>query len=162
TSEADRPITGEGLALIEVRDDSVRSAVLFDPDDITGALDELTTRWIASGEVEHSAVIEAHLQILQKLNRHDWEAYNANFAQATYVNHRQLGSGNTVADFATSVEAVAALVPDVWVEPSEILACSAGGVVSDLLAKGNSSDGVEFEIPMVMLGIFDGDRLTHF
>ena len=162
-TDSDRTITAEHLTLTEVGDDNlVHRTILFDPDDINGAIDELTARWIASGEVAHPEVIEAYMQILQKLNRHDWDEYRASLADATYVNHRQLGTGNTIADFTTSVTMLASLVPNLWVEPAEILNHSASGVVSDLLAKGTSSDGVEVEMPMVVLTLFDGDRLAHF
>jgi class 3 adenylate cyclase len=163
TDEADQPITVESLTLTEVTvDELAHYTVVFDPDDINGAFHELTARWIASGEVNHPEVIEAHLQILQELNRHDWDAVIASLAGATYINHRQLGSGETVADFATSVTMIASLIPNVWVEPAEILKCSAAGAVGDLLAKGTSSDGIEVEIPMLLLGLFDRDRLTRF
>jgi hypothetical protein len=52
--------------------------------------------------------------------------------------------------------------PNVWVEPAETLKCSASGAVGDMLVKGTSPDGVEVEIPMLMLGLFDGDHLTRF
>jgi len=161
-SEPDQPITVELLALTEVGDgDLIRSTVSFDPDDINGAFAELTARWIASGEVEHPQAIEAHLKILQVLNRHDWDTYRARLADATGVNHRQLGAGATIADFIRSVDTVASLIPNFWVEPTNILRYSVSGAVGDLLAKGTSSDGADVEIPMLMLGLFDGDRLTH-
>ncbi|AGB23747.1 putative ATPase [Mycobacterium sp. JS623] len=163
TAEPDVPIAAEYLTVVEVSDDGLlRHSVRFDPEDINGAIAELTARWIASGEVAHPQVIKAHLRILQELNRHDWDAHNASLAGATYVNHRQLGTGETVTDFATSVTAVVSLIPNVWVEPSEILRYSASGVVGDLVAKGTSLDGVEIEIPMVLLSFFEGNRLTHF
>jgi hypothetical protein len=162
-SEPDQPTTVELLALTEVGDgDLIRNTVSFDPDDINGAFAELTARWIASGEVEYPQVIEAHLRILQVLNRHDWDTYRASLAHATGVNHRQLATGTTVADFIKSVDMGASLIPNFWVEPTNILRYSASGVVGDLLLKGTSSDGVEVEIPMLMLGVFDGDLPTHF
>ncbi|MFG1932828.1 BTAD domain-containing putative transcriptional regulator [Mycobacterium sp. NPDC048908] len=161
--ETDRPVTVESLTLTEVTDDELaHNAVIFDPEDMNGALAELTARWLASGEVTNPEVIEAHLKVLQQLNRHDWPAWRASIAGATYLNHRQLGAGETVDDFSTSVAAIASLIPNVWVEPTEIIDYSASGVLSDLLARGTSADGTEVEIPMVMLGLFDGGRLSHF
>jgi hypothetical protein len=161
--EVDRPITVETLIVTAVNDhELVSRAVNFDADDISGALRELTARWIASGEVSHPQVIEAYLKILQELNRHDWDAYSASLADATYLNHRQLGTGETVADFTASVAAIASLIPNVCVVPTEILNCSASGVLGDVVAKGTSRDGGDVEIPMMMLGLFNGDRLTHF
>jgi hypothetical protein len=163
TAETTRPITVELMTLTEVADNELDSyTIFFDPDDINEAVAELTARWIASGEVAHPEVIEAYTQILQTLNRHDWDVYAASLVDATYANHRQLGTGETIPDFITSVSTIASLIPDVRVEPTEIFNYSASGAVGDILAKGTSSDGVEVEIPMVFLGLFDGDRLTHF
>jgi len=163
TSEVDRPITAETLMLTEASDNGlICHTTLFDPEDVDDAFRELTARWIASGEVAHPEVIEAHLKILQQLNRHDWEAWASSLAGATHINHRQLGAGETVADFITSATTAASLIPNVWIEPVEILRHSAVGVVGPVLAKGTSSQGVEVEIPMLLLGQFDGDRLTHF
>ncbi|MBE1548486.1 class 3 adenylate cyclase [Mycobacterium sp. OAS707] len=163
TAEPDAPIAAEYLTVVEVSDDGLlRRSARFDPDDINEAFTELTARWIASGEVEHPQAIESHLKILQVLNRHDWDTYRASLAHATGVNHRQLATGTTVADFIKSVDTVASLIPNFWVEPTNILRYSASGALGDLLAKGTSSDGVEVEIPMLLLGVFDGDLLTHF
>ncbi len=43
---------------------------------------------------------------------------------ATYVNHRQLGTAD--ADFLSSVQAMASLVPDLWIEPAEIAVAFGG------------------------------------
>ena len=75
-SEVDRPIAVEALVLIEVTDDELTSRlVIFDPDDIDGAMAELTARWIASGEVAHPEVIETARRLSETVNRHDWEAF---------------------------------------------------------------------------------------
>ncbi len=51
SDESDEPITLEVLVLTECSDDNLaRNLVLFDPDDIDGAIAELTARWIASGQ----------------------------------------------------------------------------------------------------------------
>ena len=77
-SEVDRPIAVEALVLTEVTDDELTSRlVIFDPDDINGAMAELTARWIASGEVAHPEVIEAVCRLAESFNRHDWDAFAA-------------------------------------------------------------------------------------
>jgi hypothetical protein len=163
TDEADRPIAVELLSITEVGEDGLcYSAVHLDVNDITGALRKLTARWIASGEVTHPQAIETHLRLLENLSRHDWDAWGASIANATYVNHRQLGNGETIADFTASVAAVASLIPNVYVVPTEILTYSGSGVACDVVARGTTSEGAEVEIPMVLLSLFDGDRLTRF
>jgi len=51
------------------------------------------------------------------------------------------------------------LAPNLWVEPSEILACSALGVVSSFAIRGTLTHGSEVEIPAVMLHLMDADRI---
>ncbi|WP_255413203.1 BTAD domain-containing putative transcriptional regulator [Mycobacterium sp. 3519A] len=163
TGDAGQPVTVETLTLTEVTSDElVNDTVIFDPDDINGALAELTARWIASGDVAHPDIVEAYMRVLGELNRHDWEAWRTSLASATHINHRQLGSGETIADFTASVHAVAALIPNVRVEPARFLECSASAALTEVMARGTSADGAPVEIPMLMLGRFDSGRLTHF
>jgi class 3 adenylate cyclase len=163
TSEADRPITGEALVLTEATDGLARHGILFDPDDINGAFDELTARWIDSGEVAHPDVIEMGRQVNEAYNTHDWDAIAAREADATYVNHRQLISGDveTIVDHWSSIRTLASLIPDLRVEPTEILVHSAIGLVSKLVVKGTTTEGADIELPAITLVIFERDRTTR-
>jgi class 3 adenylate cyclase len=164
TDEADRPITVESLTLMEVTDDELAYyTVIFDPDDINGAFAELTARWIASGEVAYPEVIEAGDQLNEAYSRHDWDALAALEAGATYVNHRQLASGDaeTIVDHWSSIRALASLIPDLWIEAAEILTHSAAGLVTNIVVKGTTTESVAIELPAITLLLFDGDRLTH-
>ena len=165
TADPERPTTVEVLTLTEVADDDlVRSLMLFDPDDIDGAMGELTARWIASGEVAHPQVIEAVRRLIETVNRHDWDAFTTLSAGATYVNHRQLSSQGvqTIADHMSSIRTMASLVPDYWVELAEVLTYSARGLVGDVFLRGTATDGLAIEIPLVMLLVVDRDRVTGF
>ncbi len=163
--DADRPIAVEFLNVMELGDDGrVQDTASFDPDDINGAFAELTARWIASGEVAHPEVIMSVHRLTESMNRHDWEAFSALSAGATYVNHRQLSSPGveTIADHMSSIRMMASLVPDFWVEQAEVLTQSAMGVVNHVVLKGTSTDGVAIEIPLVALILLDGDRVTRY
>jgi hypothetical protein len=164
TGDANRPITTELLSVTEVGDgDLIRNTVSFDPDDINGAMDELTARWIASGEVAHPGVIEAGRRLNEAANRHDWDEISRHLAGASYVGHRQLGSeGADTADYLSSIRMFASLVPDLWSEAADVLAHSATGLVAYMVLKGTSTDGVAIEIPHIHLVLLDGDRVTHF
>ena len=164
-SELDRPIAVEALVLTEVTDDELISRfVVFDPDDIDGAMAEFTARWIASGEVAHPQVIEAVRRLIETVNRHDWDAFTTLSAGATYVNHRQLSrpAVQTIADHMSSIRTMASLVPDYWVELAEVLTYSARGLVGDVFLRGTATDGLAIEIPLVMLLVVDRDRVTGF
>jgi hypothetical protein len=162
TTVVERPITLEYLALLEVGDDGIgRSLVMFDPDDLNGAIAELTARWIASGEVEHPEVIEAQRWLAEALNRQDWGAYADACASAIYVNHRQLASGETISEHVASIRTMASLVPDLRFETAEILAHSALGFVAHSIVRGLSVDGLPIELPLIGLTLIEGDRVTR-
>ena len=163
-SEVDRPITVEALVLTQVTDDELAYyIVIFDPDDINGAMAELTARWIASGEVAHPEVIEAGRQLSEAYNRHDWDAVATHEAGATYVNHRQLATVDpeAIADHWLSIRTLASLIPDLWIEGAEILTHSAAGLVTNMVVKGTTTDGVAIELPALTVVLFDGGRLKH-
>ena len=163
TDEAYRPIAVETLMLTEVNENElIAYAVAFDPDDINGAIGELTARWIASGEVAYPEVIELQLRVVEAANNHDWDAlFTARWAGATYINHRQLWTGDTIADFTSSTATWVSLVPDLRLEPTEILGYSAVGLVASFVVRGTSAEGVAIEVPVVELALIDGDCVTH-
>ena len=162
--DADRPITVEFLNVMELGDDGrMQHSVSFDPDDINGAFAELTARWIASGEVAHPEVIEAARKFHEATNRHDWDAVAARDGGATYIDHRQLAAGgtNTVADHMSSIRTMASLIPDLWIEQAEILTHSASGLVTYIVMKGTSTEGLAIELPLVVLIFLDGDHIAR-
>jgi hypothetical protein len=96
-------------------------------------------------------------------NRHDWDAIATRDAGATYVNHRQLTSRDTetIVDHGLSIRALASLIPDLWIEPAEVLTHSAIGLVSNLVVKGMTTEGAAIELPVITLVVFDGHRVTR-
>jgi hypothetical protein len=165
TDDPDQPIAVELLEITEVSPAGLMCDIAsFDPDDINGAFAELTDRWIASGEVAHPEVIMSVQRLTEAINRHDWDAFATLGAGVTYVNHRQLSSPGvqTITDHMSSIRTMASLVPDLWVEPAEVLAQSAMGLVNHVVLRGTSADGVAIEIPYVVLILLDGDRVARF
>ena len=160
-----RPITVEHLTLTEVTDDDlVHYPALFDPDDINGAIGELTSRWIASGEVAHPRSHRGGAPAYRAVNRHDWDAFAMLSAGATYVNHRQLSIWASERSPTTchQSEPWHRLSPTYWVELAEVLTYSARGLVGDVFLRGTATDGLAIEIPLVMLVVVDRDRVTGF
>ena len=158
------PVVIEALGLLEVGDDGLLAYfVLFDANDRDAAFGELTERWIASGEVAHPNVIRAADRAVAIMNRQDWDGLASVFTGAIYVNHRQLGDegGGTAHDFMTSVRAIAALVPDLHTELSEILRYSSDALLVRTVVKGTSADGTPVEIPIDAIDQFDGDRVIR-
>lgn len=164
TAESGQPITSELLTVVEVNDDgTAHHYVSFDPDDINGAFRELTDQWIASGEVAHPEVIKTMGILTEITNRHDSDELTTRVGGATYATHRQLAgvSADTIANYLSSRDVMASLVPDFWIEVSEVLQHSAIGLVANTVMKGTSADGVPIEIELLQLILVEGDRVTH-
>nr|WP_268777978.1 BTAD domain-containing putative transcriptional regulator [Mycolicibacterium komanii] len=160
TDAPGQPVVVDDLSLTEVTEDGlVCSSVIFDSDDLDAAMSELDARWIASGEVEHPEIIEAHRTSIAMTNRHEWDALTAVCAGASYINHRQLGSES--ADYITSIRALASLAPDLSIESAEILAHSAVGVAVHVTVRGTSTEGLAIEVPFVLINLWSGDHVTH-
>ncbi|KUI47640.1 hypothetical protein AU198_23865 [Mycobacterium sp. GA-1199] len=154
------PVTVDDLSLTEITEEGlVCHSVIFDSDDLDAAMRELDARWIASGEVAHSDIIEAHRRNLEMTNRHDWGALTAVCAGASYINHRQLGSDT--ADYIASISTLASLAPDLRIESAEILAVSAIGVATHVVVRGTSTAGLAIEVPFVLINLWNGDHVTH-
>ncbi|OBB48199.1 hypothetical protein A5752_22590 [Mycobacterium sp. 852002-51961_SCH5331710] len=164
TDAPGQPVTVEDLSLTEVTEDGlVCYSAVFDADELDAAMTELDARWIASGEVAHPEVIETARQVNAAYNRHDWDAIAAREAGATYVNHRQLTSGDaeTIDVHGLSIRALATLIPDLWVEAAEIIVHSAIGLVSNLVVKGTTTEGTAIELPAITLILFEEDCVTR-
>jgi len=162
--DANQAIAAEHLTLTEVNDDElVRNSVFFDLDDVNAAFGELTARWIASGEVAHPEIIERELRLIEAANRHEWDAFAEISAGATYVNHRQLSADgvHTIAAHMSSIQTMASLVPDMRMELAEVLGHSASVVLTQLIVKGTSTDGVVMELPLFVIDVHDGEHVTH-
>ncbi len=56
---------------------------------------------------------------------------------------------------------MASLIPDIWAEIAEVVTNSPSGLLSHLVARGTSTEGVAIEVPVVVLALLDGDRMTH-
>lgn len=145
-------------------DDLLCYTVNFDPEDMNDAFAELADRWIASDEVAHPEIIKSVQRLTEVTNRHDWDALATLIADAAYVSHRQLSSPDlqTITGHMSSIRTMASLVPDLWVELSNVLTHSATGLIAHLVVKGASTDGVAIEIPFVVLMLLDGKRVTRF
>ncbi|ORB11361.1 hypothetical protein BST36_30450 [Mycolicibacterium moriokaense] len=100
-------------------------------------------------------------QVIECANRQDWDTLAARESGATFVNHRQLGTGDKIGDHWTSLRAMASLIPDIRVDVADIPKHSAKGVVISVVVRGATAEGTAIELPTVILLHFDGPRVTR-
>ncbi len=106
-------------------------------------------------------MIEAAQELFEVTNRHDWDGLAARESGATFVNHRQLGTGEQIIDHWSSIRTMAMLIPDMRVDVIEIPRHSAIGLVTNLVVKGATIEGTAVELPAVIVLLFDKMRVTR-
>ena len=104
------------LGLGEVDEDGrVTATILFDPDDIAGAMQELDARFRAGEGAGETYVLGRTDDFGRAYAARDWEAVSALFADGAVVtDHRAIGQAwSNREDFVVSSRAVIELAPDV-------------------------------------------------
>jgi DNA-binding SARP family transcriptional activator len=145
----------ETLEITEVDTDGVLVArVLFDPDDVDAAFEELDARYLV-GEAAPSAdawqiVVDANAA----LNRHEplptaWHV--------AYTDHRRIPFGP--GDFGRAVEELWTLVPDASYRATAVHALEAHGAVIDLVIEGTSANGGELQWTRILVVTRDSGQV---
>ncbi len=150
------------LAVIEVdADDQLTRNVMFDAEDLLGAVAELERRYLAGEGAVHADVLDP--ASFDCYNRRDWDGFLANVADDfDMVDHRPASAGTSIrsaAQFREWAEGMVALVPDFFVIEQEHLRIGRRWVLSRQYTHGTSTAGAEIESPLLALS--DGPRCTH-
>jgi hypothetical protein len=145
----------EILGVIEIdTDDRISSLVVFDPDDLDTAFEELDARYLAGEAAPYARVWQSALDTLGEANRHEPGPI---IRGLTYFDHRRVsfGSGN----FGRAVEELWALVPDARYRATAVHALDAHGTVAGLIIEGTDSHGNEMEWSRVVSLVPDESRM---
>ena len=140
TTDSDRVITAEHLTVTEVDDDDlVCNSVLFDPDDIDAAFEELDARYLAGDAAAHAHTWSVIARTYATFNRHELPP-----ATPDTVDHRRLSLVES-GDLTTSLGPTWDLMPDgrVYIEAVHRLG-NLGAVVTHV-AQGTAQQGFNAE-----------------
>jgi hypothetical protein len=145
------------LRIVEIDADArIVAHVMFDPDDIDAAFEELDARYLAGEAAPYVRVWQSTIDVLGEANRHEAGPI---LGSLTYVDHRRVSFGS--GDFGRAVEELWALVPDARYRVTEVHALDAHGTVASLVMKGTSTDGGAVELPTVIIALCEDERATH-
>ncbi|WP_197514016.1 nuclear transport factor 2 family protein [Mycobacterium sp. 1165178.9] len=157
--EVDRPITNEHLMLTELSADGlVNISVIFDPDDINAALDELDARYLVGEAAAHAHTWSVIASTTAALNRHELPS-----ADWVVIDHRRgtpfapRSGGDT--NIYASIGAIWDLMPNlsIYIEAAHRL--SNRGAVVTWKGHGISQEGFEAEWRMIQVPIVKGDLI---
>jgi hypothetical protein len=142
------------LSVDELGDDGrFVEVILFDPDDLDAAYDELDARFAAGEAARHLAMWENAQRMPRAAAMRDWEALASLFAPDFVIeDHRLLGWGTLRSgdEYVARVRTLVDMRPDVGLRIDHVLAFDDRTVLLVATWAGSESSGM-FEIPVVVV-----------
>jgi hypothetical protein len=177
-------IRGEGLALVRRTwhrpdgfnlplvavveydaDDRMTANVMFDAEDLVGAVYELDQRYLAGEGAEHAWMLRPSAEFWRCYNTRDWDGIRRGIAgEMTLVDHQPLSAGTTIqtADqFVSYAQGMVDLVPDIVAFEAEYLAVGRTWAVTRQVAHGTSTAGAEVERTSLILADMRDGRFNR-
>jgi hypothetical protein len=155
TGHADRPITNEHLMLTEVNADGlVHNSVIFDPDDIDAAFEELEARYLAGEATSHAGVWSLVTRRYAALNRHELPP-----DRIDVNDHRRIAMVEP-GDPGAVLRAGWDLTPNFRIQIEAVHRLGVVGAVVSRVTKATTEEGFAAEWRAVDLWTLEGDRIN--
>ncbi|WP_197746535.1 BTAD domain-containing putative transcriptional regulator [Mycobacterium cookii] len=156
---ASSEVTAEMLSMIEIdADNRLTVAVIFDPDDIDAAFEELDARYLAGEAAAHARTWMAVTQVQAAYNRHEALPTTEGVVN---IDHRR-GRAFVPGDVAPYLSATYDVAPNVTGYIEAVHRLSNLGVVVTAIITGTSREGFGFEWREIALFVFEGDKICRF
>lgn len=153
------------LRLDEV-DDAGRFAatVVFGPEDLAAAFDELDERFRASLAEAHRAVFDHIVAARQAYNAHDWGAVRSLLTEDFFLlDHRPGWFGTLDRDgYLERLEGLVTVAPDASIAVADIPRLSADTAMIRWITQGTGPEGGPVEIMFDSVATWSGDRVRRF
>jgi ketosteroid isomerase-like protein len=150
---------GESLSIIATdADDEITAGIVFDPDDIDTAIDELDARYLAGEAAPYARTWAAMTQVQAAYNRHEVPATTADCVN---IDHRR-GRAFAPGDVRPYISATYDLAPNVNGHLEAVHRLGNPGVVVTEIVTGTSQDGFAFEWREVALFTFEDGMVCRF
>src|SRR3954447_10156897 len=160
-SEQDRQreaFYNEMVGIVEINaDNRLSSHVVFAPDDIDAAFEELDARYLAGEAAPYAGVWHSVTDTLGEANRHELGPIMSGL---TYIDHRRVSFGSN--NFGRAVPELWTLVPNARYRVTAIHALDAHGTVATLVIEGTDSRGNELQWPRIVLLAPDDSRMEVY
>ena len=149
---------GESLSIIETdADGRITAGVVFDPDDLDAAFEELEARYLAGEGAVHAHTWSVVAGAYASFNRHELPATAPN---SVAVEHRPLLTTET-ADLAASIRSVWDSTPNARMCIEAVHRLSELGAVVTYVLKGTSPEGFDAEWRMINILTVEGDLMSR-
>ncbi|ORB68363.1 BTAD domain-containing putative transcriptional regulator [Mycolicibacterium tusciae] len=151
-------LLAEVLSFYELdADDRIAAIVLFDPNDIDAAFEELNRRYLAGEAAAHARTWSLVAGAIAAFNRHELPDRTADFV---LVDHRQFAI--IEADALDGYTRVAwDQTPDLTIRIESVYLLNGIGSVFTIVAHGTSRDGFDAEWRMIELLTVEGDLVNR-
>ncbi|MGB8792025.1 MAG: ATPase, partial [Mycobacterium sp.] len=157
-SGKDQPFYGEMLDVLEINADAqIVKYVLFDPDDVDAAFEELDARYLAGEAADHAHTWALIARLFAGFNRHELAQTTPDFVA---VDHRRLVAfaPGDIREFArTAFDQV----PDLSFHVEAVHRLSNLGAVVTQALRGTSREGFEAEWCEIHLVMIEGDLFNR-
>ena len=146
------------LGIVETNaDNRIVATVVFDPDDIDAAFEELDARYVRGEGAAHAHTWSVIAEMYGALNRRELPAVTKDWAN---VDHRPLVTIEPN-DLATTLRAMWDLVPDISMYVEAVHQLTSFGAVVTHTSYGTSQEGFDAEWRMIQLLTVDGDMISR-
>ena len=157
TSGADSFHT-EVLSIVEIdADDRIAAVVVFDPDDIDAAFEELDARYLEGEAAAYAHTWSVITQVYAALNRHELPTRATNLVNADHRRGRAFLPG----DLPAYIRATWDLAPDVRVYIEAVHRLSNRGAVMTHTYNGISQEGFDAEWREITMSTVDEDLVSR-
>ena len=157
-SSKDQPFYGEMLDVLEINADAqIVKYVVFDPDDVDAAFEELDARYLAGEAADHAHTWALIARLYAGLNRHELPPTTPDFVD---VDNRRLAAfaPGDIREFArTAFDQV----PDLSFRIEAVHRLSNLGAVVTQALRGTSREGFEAEWCEIHLVMIEGDLFNR-
>lgn len=148
----------EVLNVVEINtDERIVAHVMFDPDDVHAAFEELDARYLNGEAAAHAHTWSVIARAYAGFNRHELPATTAEWVM---VDRRPLVTSETV-DLAASIRGIWDVIPSINIYVEAVHRLSRLGAVVTQTLKGTSHEGFDAEWRMIDIYTVDGDLLSR-
>ena len=150
--------SASSLYIVEIdADERIVAHVVFDPDDIDAAFEELDARYLAGEAAAHARAWSVIAGAHAGFNRHKLPATTAD---PVYIDHRPLVSIEG-ADLAATLRAVWDITPAFSVYIEAVHRLDELGAVATQVLNGTSQEGLDAEWRMIDVFTVEGDLISR-
>ena len=148
----------DALGIVEIdADNRIAARVVFDPDDLDAAFEELDARYLAGEAAAHARTWSVVTRVYTALNRHEISAATPDWVTVDHRPVQRIGAE----DVRAYLRATWDVTPDIKFRIEEVHGLSSLGVVVTRVATGSSQEGFDAEWRQIDILTVDGDVLSR-